>query len=195
MSRVVTAHPADGTDFVGHPAAALDDVMVAAPSHGHGALEVDGARGEIIERVHRGGSEPRVGDGADDGVVDYCSVVLAFLGHHFHVAGHVHVGAFVGATEEFHHLTDVNVFVGFHREGQFGHVAVEVQRRCQLAEDEEFAVAVVLAAAVFSTEGLPEDEVALAVPEAIFLRYGFAVVGAIEILAAAFEFANAGDWR
>ena len=62
-----------------------------------------------------------------------------------------------------------------------------------MAEDEEFAVAVVLAATIFGAESLPEDEVALAVPKAIFLRYGLAVVGAVKILALSLQFSDAGD--
>ena len=41
MPWVVASHPANGTNFVWHPAAALDDVMVAAPCHGNGASIFD----------------------------------------------------------------------------------------------------------------------------------------------------------
>ena len=62
-----------------------------------------------------------------------------------------------------------------------------------MTEDEKLEVAIVLAAAIAAAEGFPEDEVALTVPETIFFCYSLAVVGAVEILAAAFQLAYTGN--
>ena len=182
LSGIVEREPANAAHLIGQPVAQLNHGGIGAPSHSDGATELNGILIQEIVGGLRGAGHPGVGDGAHKSVAHSPAVLVLGGFHVFDVAAHVHTGAFVGAAEEFHHLARIDMLVGMHGEGQLIHVHREPHRGCQSVEDEELALAEVLAIGIFGNEGFPEDELALAVPEFVFLGHFLDIVGGHEIV-------------
>ena len=98
------------------------------------------------------------------------------------VLAHVVVRSFVGAAEKGHHVADVDRFLRLDGEGEFFHVHVKAEGRCQVTEDEILTDLVVASLGAGNVVGFPENQVSFAVPQAELAGDGLHIVGAHEIV-------------
>ena len=119
---------------------------------------------DTLEHLDFVWTHPRVSLRADDGVYLFATL---FLLSNLEVLSDIPLGAFVSLTEECHDIGYRELLFRLHGERKFFGFVIEVQRWCQLVEDEEFANAECLLVTVC----LPELERFLAIPEAETLGY------------------------
>ena len=164
---------------------------MGTPGNSYGTGEFNSSGSHSVDHVAGVSSEPGIGNRADN-----FGGRLSILCRHFDqkVLCHVEFQSFIGSAKDFHDPAHIHLLVRLDRERKVRSIIRKMQRRSQGVQYNIFPLLEILAVTVGAVVGLPEDKVAFAVPESIFLGHGLYIVGSHEIVfVAAVDLSDPGN--